>query len=371
MKYVIDNSNLYAGGGIQVGISFINDLSKLNLSNEYHIIQSFKMAEAFKKIDYPSNFIFYDLNVECEQSILVRAKQVKLLEDKIKPDCIFTVFGPSYHKSKFPKVVGFAIGHIIYRDSPYFKTLNFREKFKNFLTCEIKKIFFKRNSDALIFETNDAMSRFKNISKFKENYVVGNTINEIFLENSKWESFFLKNENKKKILVVAANYPHKNLKIIPFIIDNLIKQKKIYDFEFVITVDPEELSFPDCYYDYIQCIGKVSLEKLPSLYKQSMIVFIPTLLEIFSATYLEAMYMSKAIVASDMGFSRDICGDAAFYCEPTNIDDYANAIYTLLGDAKLRHDFERKGVSQVLKFGSSMDRTKMYLDIIHQVSEEF
>ncbi|ENW06163.1 glycosyltransferase [Acinetobacter beijerinckii] len=371
MKYIIDNSNLYAGGGIQVGTSFINDLNKLNLPNEYHIIQSFNMSKSFVNVGFPDNFKFYNLDEKSQKSIRFRSLTMRRLENIIAPDCIFTVFGPSYHKSKFPKVVGFAIGHIIYRDSPYFKTLNIREKFKNFLTCEIKKIFFKKNSDALIFETNDAMSRFENISKFKENYVVGNTINEIFLESSKWESVFLRNENKKKILVVAANYPHKNLKIIPFIIDNLITQKKIHDFEFVITVEPEELSFPDCYNDYIQCIGKVSLEKLPSLYKQSMIVFIPTLLEIFSATYLEAMYMSKAIVASDMGFSRDICGDAALYCEPINIDEYANAIFTLLGNAKLRHDFEKKGLSQVLKFGSSMDRTKMYLDIMHQVSEEF
>src|SRR5690606_15964055 len=109
--------------GIQVGISFITDLSKLNLSDEYHIIQSCKMAEVFNKSDYPDNFIFYDLNIECEQSILVRAKKVKLLEDQIKPDCIFTLFGPSYHKSNFPKIVGFAIPHIIYPESPFIKNL--------------------------------------------------------------------------------------------------------------------------------------------------------------------------------------------------------------------------------------------------------
>ncbi|WP_374855229.1 glycosyltransferase [Acinetobacter indicus] len=371
MKYVIDNSNLYAGGGIQVGISFINDLSKLNLSNEYHIIQSCKMAEAFKKNDYPCNFIFYDLNVECEQSILVRAKQVKLLEDQIKPDCIFTLFGPSYHKSNFPKIVGFAIPHIIYPESPFIKNLSLSKKIKNLLMCKMKQYFFVKNADALVFETKDASKKFQKLSSFKNNYVVSNTLNEVFLDKSKWERFTFSDKDKLKILVVTANYPHKNLQIIPDIIRKLINDKKIENFEFVITLDKNEINFPDFCENYTQYLGKVSLNKLPSLYKQSTIVFIPTLLEVFSATYLEAMYMQKAIVASDMGFSRDICGDAAFYCDPTNIEDYSNAISLLLRDITLRLDLEKKGVSRVLKFGTSMDRTKMYLSVMEQVSGRF
>ncbi len=42
-------------------------------------------------------------------------------------------------------------------------------------------------------------------------------------------------------------------------------------------------------------------------------VFIPTLLEVFSATYLEAMLMKKPIIASDLEFSRDICGESAYF----------------------------------------------------------
>ncbi|HAV6245457.1 TPA: glycosyltransferase family 1 protein, partial [Acinetobacter baumannii] len=266
---------------------------------------------------------------------------------------------------------GFAIGHIIYRDSPYFKLLNTKQKFKDFLTCELKKVFFKKNSDVLIFETIDAMKRFQNISKFKKNYVVSNTINEIFLEKMKWQPIHLENKNKKKILVVTANYPHKNLKIIPSIIDKLVREKKINDFEFVITVDKKELGFGDYYDNYIQYIGKVPLDQLPSLYNQSTIVFMPTLLEIFSATYLEAMYMSKAIVASDMGFSRDICEDAAFYCSPTNIDNYVDAIDQLLKNIELRTKFEKKGFSRIKSFGTSLDRTNEYLSIMKYVSEEF
>ncbi|WP_286964576.1 MULTISPECIES: glycosyltransferase [Acinetobacter] len=370
MKYIIDNSNLYAGGGIQVASSFLNDLKNLNLKNEYHVIQSFKMAESFDINDFPVNFKFYNLCRESEKSIVIRIKKVKLIENKIIPDCIFTIFGPSYHKSKFPKIVGFAIPHIIYGDSPYIKNLDLLSKIKNKLIMEFKRFFFVKNSDALVFETNDACKRFEKLSGFENNYVVGNTLNQIFLDQSKWKSFDLNDNNKLKVLMVTANYPHKNIMLIPSIIDKLIVEKGFNNFKFIITLDKKELGFSSVYDDYIQYVGKVSLSHLPSLYEQSTIVFIPTLLEVFSATYLEAMYMSKAIVASDMGFSRDICDDAAYYCNPLDTNQYVDGIFNLLSNSHLRESLEKKGRARVEEFGSSMERSLKYLEIIENINSK-
>ena len=40
MKIIVDNSNLFAGGGIQVATSFLNDLNSMKLMHELHFIQS-------------------------------------------------------------------------------------------------------------------------------------------------------------------------------------------------------------------------------------------------------------------------------------------------------------------------------------------
>ncbi len=47
----------------------------------------------------------------------------------------------------------------------------------------------------------------------------------------------------------------------------------------------------------------------------------PTLLECFSASYLEAMYMKKIIFTSDLPFAHTVCKDAAFYFAPHDVEN--------------------------------------------------
>lgn len=371
MKLIIDNSNLFAGGGIQVAMSFLKDLKHLELNHEYYIIQSPNMAKAIHNIDFPKNFHFYHLSENTINNKRERIKEVINIENEVKPDCIFTVFGPSYHKSNYPKLVGFAIGHIIYPESPFFKTLSIKEKIYNKILCHIKTLCFNRNSDALVFETQDAATLYKQNKSFKKPvHVANNTLNEIFHSPKEWEKFPEDLASPCTILCVTANYAHKNLSIIPHVIDNLINKYKFHDFQFVLTLDPTELEVSEYHRKYIKFIGRVTINQLPDVYSQSNIVFMPTLLELFSATYLEAMFMKRAIVASDLGFSKDICQDSAYFCEATNPEAYADAIYKLYTQPEINLELIQKGETNLKRFGTSIDRTKKYLKITQEMSKK-
>ena len=100
------------------------------------------------------------------------------------------------------------------------------------------------------------------------------------------------------------------------------------------------------------------------------IVLMPTLLEIFSTTYLEAMYMQVPIIASDMGFARDICWDSALFCSPLNAKDYAEKILMLSENSNLRNELITKGTENLKRFGTSMDRTQKYLEIIKEYANQ-
>ncbi|MBA5794009.1 glycosyltransferase [Flavobacterium sp. xlx-214] len=373
MKIIIDHSNLIVGGGIQVGTSFLYDLLKLNLSNSYYVIQSPNSSTAINKQDFPDNFVFIDMSEAINSSIYKRNKEVKRIENKIVPDVIFTTFGPSYHKSKFPKIVGFAIPYLIYPDSPFFDKISFVEKLKYKFLGLIKKRNFLRNSDALIFETEDARSIFmKSSRKSLRSFTVSNTINEIFLDKSRWLSFQLPvtEKNNFKILCLSANYLHKNLSIIPEVIDFLKQQYNFYNFKFYISLDEESLKFDKKYNENIEYLGKIDLNKIPNLYEKMDMVFIPTLLEVFSATYLEAMFMRKPIVASNMSFAKDICNNAALYCEPLSPQSYAKAIFQVKNERELREELINNGLNNYKRYGSSLDRTLKYLEIITQISTD-
>ncbi|MBO6185070.1 MAG: glycosyltransferase [Chryseobacterium sp.] len=365
MKVLIDNSNLYAGGGIQVATSFLYDLVTIEDENQYHVIQSVNSAKQINISDFDKRFKFYDLTEE-SKSILNRIKRLREIEEEIKPNVIFTVFGPSYHKSKFPKVVGFALGQVLYPESPYFKKISSLSNLKVKLTSYFKSYFFKKNSDVLIYESGDANKVYSNITKNKiVGYTVTNTVNNVFLNCSDWKEIYVV-KSKFDILYLTANYPHKNIEIIPKVIDEILKLGYLEDFKFHLSVTEEEMNFDKKYDQYINYLGKVDINQVPLLYKQMNLLFMPTLLETFSTTYLEAMISEIPIVTSKMSFAQDVCGDSALYCEPLSATDYAKKISLLTSDNELRNSLIQKGKINLLRFGTSMDRTKKYLEILEK-----
>jgi glycosyltransferase involved in cell wall biosynthesis len=91
-------------------------------------------------------------------------------------------------------------------------------------------------------------------------------------------------------------------------------------------------------------------------------VFLPTLLECFSASYAEAMAMEKPILTSDLGFARSICGKAAIYGHPTDANGYAVKINRLMRDPSLQKEVTEAGREQLNKFLTAEERAAVYLE---------
>lgn len=99
MKILIDNSNLFAGGGIQVSTSFLKDVNTLSTQHEFFVIQSPNSAKQINRSEFPDNFRFFDIPENVHKNLYKRSNFVKNIEKETDPNIIFTVFGPSYHKS--------------------------------------------------------------------------------------------------------------------------------------------------------------------------------------------------------------------------------------------------------------------------------
>ena len=69
------------------------------------------------------------------------------------------------------------------------------------------------------------------------------------------------------------------------------------------TAKEYPVNAPHNYDERIEYLGKININQCPHLYVQSDAVFLPTLLECFSASYAEAMLMKKPIITSDLGFA--------------------------------------------------------------------
>jgi glycosyltransferase involved in cell wall biosynthesis len=124
-----------------------------------------------------------------------------------------------------------------------------------------------------------------------------------------------------------------------------------------------KLCLVDKYEGQLINTGQVKVEEGASLYQECDAMFLPTLLECFSASYAEAMKLQKPIITSDMGFAHTVCKEAALYVNPMDANDIALKLIELSTSHKLQQDLVTKGVKRLEVFGSSQDRAKRYLEI--------
>jgi glycosyltransferase involved in cell wall biosynthesis len=92
-------------------------------------------------------------------------------------------------------------------------------------------------------------------------------------------------------------------------------------------------------------------------------MFLPTLLECFSASYAEAMKMGLPILTSDLKFAREVCGDAAVYFDPVNAGDIAEKILELYDNPENQARMRARGFRRLKDFGTSQERAARYLEI--------
>ena len=98
--------------------------------------------------------------------------------------------------------------------------------------------------------------------------------------------------------------------------------------------------------------GRVTQKELGEMYRRCQFCFLPTLLEVFSASTVEAMYFNLPIVATDFPFNTEVLADSCLYYEPKNAKDAANQFAKLIADDKLQSAMRTKMVQRLKLFGN-------------------
>jgi glycosyltransferase involved in cell wall biosynthesis len=358
---ILNLSKTYTGGGLQVALSVLEECKNID-THIYHVFLGKAVGDQINKDSFSRNFIFYDIP---PVSYWKLHTYFKPLEKKIHPDCVFTVFGPSYWKSKAPHVMGFAYVHYIYRDYDFFRHIPV--KFKIILSLKecIHIYLFKREANYIVIETEDAQQRLKRRLKSDHISVVSNTCSTHYSDFKTYPDKLPERKGGEiRLITVSAFYIHKNLISIPKVLDELQK-RNINDVHFVVTIRDEAYNaiIPKKWRCHVYNVGPVPVVECPSLYRECDIVYLPTLLEIFSASYPEAMIMGKPILTSDLSFARSICGNAALYFDPFNAGDIANAIEKVIFDKTLYQLYVEKGKERLKMFPTAVQRVEQYLKI--------
>jgi len=96
--------------------------------------------------------------------------------------------------------------------------------------------------------------------------------------------------------------------------------------------------------------GPITHESLPSVYAAADIFVFPSRFESFGMPLIEAMACGVPVAASKTTAIPEVCGDAALYFDPADVEQMALAIARLSEDADLRAELARRGLDRARLF---------------------
>ena len=100
----------------------------------------------------------------------------------------------------------------------------------------------------------------------------------------------------------------------------------------------------------VKILGYIPEEDLVGLYNAAEVFFFPTMHETFGFPVLEAMACGTPVVTSNVFSVPEVVSDAAFLCNPYNLNEFARAIRMVLDDAKLSKTMIEKGLEISKRF---------------------
>lgn len=372
MKIIVNCSSLKTGGALQVGLSFLNEIIN-NKDHEFYVVLSDELEEQLNKDLFSKRFKFYNYSIRptIANALFGFDSYLSSLEKKISPDVVFSVFGPTYWKPKSKHIVGYAKPQYIYKsETPFFDKISFLNKIKLWCKGKLHIHDFNNFASEYITESPDVSKKLRQILKSGVVHTVTNNSSRIYGTRGLWEeNINLKSFDGITLLTISANYPHKNLNIIPKVVSFLRCANPNFKFRFILSIEENELGdISEEQKKHIIFLGKVNVNECPNLYSQSDIMFLPTLLECFSASYPEAMKMEVPIITSDLSFARGICEDAAYYVDPLSPKEIGEAIVKVSSDNTLQKKLIDSGRKQLKKFDTPEQRAKKYLQIIENAA---
>jgi len=170
----------------------------------------------------------------------------------------------------------------------------------------------------------------------------------------------IQNKYGRYILAVSSLNPRKNIKGIL----EAFRLSELKDMKLVIVGEHSTIfrreDFSKYVDDNVVFTGFVEDDELAALYNNARLFVFPSLYEGFGIPPLEAMAFDCPVIASNRTSLPEVCGDAAYYVDPTDVKQIAQGIKRLLIDENLRNELVAKGRKRLKYFTLEESVLKLY-----------
>lgn len=384
---VFINSELHSGGAYQYEYKILSILKKYHSNEKINIIyysNNINVAASYEKLGLNikiikenilqkihriglSNPIYF----EVLNKFNLRFSKIETILQDDNIDLVYFLYPSNLSLSiiNIPYIFTlFDLGHLQSMQFPEVANNRLFEKRENLYSKSLKKAYkivvdSNFNKELVSNKYNLEISRVE-VLKYLPNIRVIKSDENIDVKNK----YNLKNDY---IFYPAQFWAHKNhIYILKAI--KILRDKKNIDVDVIFSgSDKGNLSYLMKFAkaikvdDLIHYIGFVPNEEIPSLYKQSLALVMPTYLGPTNIPPLEAFAYQTPVCYSDMPSFREQVGDAAFFMDLKNPNSLAEILDLLKNNKTLKNDKILKG-EQILNNWNEEDFYKKLLKIFNE-----
>ena len=349
MKILINVVNARnIGGGFQVVFNFILKTQEYVRPDVEWFYAVSERLDSFLEDDFKSKvagghyFVFPD-QPDFKGTYRRVRRELRELEERINPGVIYSPLSPGYFFFKHKEVMRFANAWSTNATSYAWKTLPFKQKLRTKVYNMMQRALL-RKAKYIITQTETVRGGLLRVTGLPKNrvFVVPNVLPAVLQDidptpleaDDKWID----------VAAVGGQMPHKNLEIIPEVLYVLKEKYQLTNVRFHTTLPADSGVWwridngLKAYglTDNVVNHGNMRLADLAVLYRHCRFCFLPTVLETFSASTIEAMYFDLKTVASDLSFNKEVMQDACLYFEPMNAKSAAGKLAQVIGDKELQ-----------------------------------
>lgn len=370
VKIVVNALSAQFGAGVSCFVNLLKNLDKVDNKNKYTVIVSRNQKEIVDSI--PANFEKVILSFNSRNLILRTLFEqiclpVWLFVNKINllysVGNITTIFAPC-------KIV------LLIENANAFGKLNINFSLYIKVRLKLIEILSRLSSiraDKIRFVSMNSMQiicKMLNIPELKTVVISQgvHTRNKELLSTTVSDNYENKSlSDRKYILTVANLYPYKKIDSLMKAYELLVSKYHYNGILQIVGPYPEKNYFKSLLDlknsmvngDKVFFTGQVLHNELEYYYKNADLFVFPSIEETFGVPLIEAMAYGVPVAASDCSSlpgttyfnpCREICGDAAEYFNPCDIDNMADIMYKIISNNKLKNTLINNGLERVKKF---------------------
>jgi glycosyltransferase involved in cell wall biosynthesis len=327
---ILGHANRYAGG-LSVGQNLLAEL--LYWSGEFEMMAVLPACCGYESIvkDSPIQKYWFAQQGSRLRRYFFDQIVLKRLAQQFRPDAVLALGHLGFPSLGGIQLVRLADAHFVYPKNQW-GPMSWKEKLR-YGVQQKQFLWTVRNAAVIYCQTQTMMQRLQDKYhpagwiRLLPNVLGWKSVEETGKEPLRIPDW---TQRRFRMICLCRYYGHKNLEI--FVPLYKAYREQLRDTLLFLTIEPHQdprAARLLCQIEreglqgQIVNLGPIPQSAIGRYFSQCQALLFPTLLESFSATYLEAMHYGLPIITSRMDFAQEICEDAALYCEPLSV----NSIY--------------------------------------------